>query len=153
MIIQFGLQRTKKKPSAPKSDLNDGQAGTNCETFWRVKSMFTLRHIMPMPLFLLKETHFSIRLSRDALDPKTVSGLTVKLFGASHPKKQELIKKHPGVAALKTLGMTSARATLPPPRGGRQGLKFGSHPAHMERIVFAAVAAGSEKSDRLVRRC
>ena len=40
--------------SSPKSDLSDGQAGANCETSWRVKSMFTQRHIMPMKLFLLK---------------------------------------------------------------------------------------------------
>ena len=61
----------------------------------RSGATFTQRHIMPMPPFLLKEAHFSIRLSREALDPKTVSGLIVKLIGASHHKKQGLIKKHP----------------------------------------------------------
>ena len=38
---------------SPNSDFSDGQAGAYCETFWRVKSMFTQRHIMPMPLFRL----------------------------------------------------------------------------------------------------
>ena len=36
---------------SPNSDLSDGQAGANCETCWRVKSLFTESHIMSMPLF------------------------------------------------------------------------------------------------------
>ena len=70
----------------PKSDLSVGQAGANCETFWRVKCMFTLRHIIPHAIFRLKSTHFSMRPSREALTPKTKPGLIVKPFGACHPK-------------------------------------------------------------------
>ena len=39
------------KVLVPSSDLGVGQVGANCETFWRVKSMFTQRHTMPMPFF------------------------------------------------------------------------------------------------------
>ena len=37
-------------------DLSVGQAGANCETLLGVKSMFTHLHIMPKPLFSLKNT-------------------------------------------------------------------------------------------------
>ena len=39
---------------SPKSDLSVGQAGANCETFWRVKCMFTIRHIIPHAIFWMK---------------------------------------------------------------------------------------------------
>ena len=54
--------------------------------FWPVNSMFTQSHIMSMPLFLLKCAHFSIGPSREALGPKSISGLIVKPFGACHSK-------------------------------------------------------------------
>ena len=46
-----------------KSDLSVGQAGANCETYWRVKSMFTHRHIIPNAIFRLNCAHFSIKPS------------------------------------------------------------------------------------------
>ena len=72
------------------------KAGANCETFWRVKSMFTHLHVMPMTLFRLHKARFSIRPSREALAPKVKSGLIVNLLAPCHPKKtQGLVKKHP----------------------------------------------------------
>ena len=38
---------------SPNSDLSDGQAGANCETYWRVKSMFAQRHIHVNAIFRL----------------------------------------------------------------------------------------------------
>ena len=48
MIFEFS---TFGRFCSPNFDLSDGQAGANCETSWAVKSNFTERHIMPMPLF------------------------------------------------------------------------------------------------------
>ena len=42
---------------------------------------------MPMTPFRWKEAHFSIQPSREALTPKTKSGLIVKPFGACHSKQ------------------------------------------------------------------
>ena len=57
----FFIFRHFGRSRSTNSDLSDGQAWANCETFWRVKSMFTRRHIMPMPF-------------REALTPKSKSG-------------------------------------------------------------------------------
>ena len=47
----------RAQPAQPSSD---GQAGADCHTFWHVESMFTQRHIMPMPLSCLKKHIFQL---------------------------------------------------------------------------------------------
>ncbi len=37
----------------PNSDVSGGQAGANCETFWRVKSIFAQRHVHVNAIFRL----------------------------------------------------------------------------------------------------
>ena len=71
----------------PKSDLSVGQAEAYCETFWRVKCMFTHRHIMSMPLFQLKHEHFSIRSARKTLDPQNEIGVDCETFWRLSPPK------------------------------------------------------------------
>ena len=44
---------------SPISDPSDGQAGANCETFWRVKYMFAHIHVRSMRLSLKRSTFFN----------------------------------------------------------------------------------------------
>ena len=72
-FLHFGRFRS------PNSDLCDGQARANCETFWRVKSMCAHLHVMPMTLFSLKRsTIFNWTFPR-SIDAKIEIGLIVKL--------------------------------------------------------------------------
>ena len=58
--------------------------------------MFTQRHIKSMPLSWLKKHIFQVRTSREALTPKSKSGLIVKSFRRlSHPKTEGPFEKHP----------------------------------------------------------
>ena len=59
---------------SPKPELSDGQAGANCETFWRVKAMFTKRRIMPMPFSWMKNHIFQLDPPEKHWTPKRFRG-------------------------------------------------------------------------------
>ena len=51
MKKRFLILRHARRFWSPNSDLSVGQSRAHCETFWRVKCMFTHRHITPMRFF------------------------------------------------------------------------------------------------------
>ena len=76
---------------SPNSDLCAGQTGANCETFWRVKSMFAQRHVHVNAIFRLTEHTFSIRPSREALTPKNQNGGNCETFWRLSHQKHGII--------------------------------------------------------------
>ena len=79
--VRHQRKNSGPKVSAPNSHLSDGQAGANCETLWRVTSMFAHLHIMPMPFSAKLSTFFQLD------PPEKHSRQKPSRFGACNHKK------------------------------------------------------------------